>query len=771
MKRRHSSLLQYLLAGASGAVLTIAAPAYAQDTAPAGSTADANEAATTAAQPPATEPPEAEQDEGGVADIVVVAQRREQNLQDVPIAISAVTGETAQALGVNSTETLTFSTPSLDVSRGTFNSAIFLRGVGSLNSNGAAESSIAVFVDGVYMQSQQGGVFNFNNIERVEVLKGPQGTLFGRNATGGVINVITRRPSHDTQLEARIGYGNYDTIEGQLYATTGIGEGVAGDIAFYYRNQSDGWGTNLTTGNEVFTNNHFGVRGQLLFEIGNTTTIRIGADYYRFSDQLGSALNVAEGSKGLDGTGNPGYYNVRSTVDDYARSRAYGGSININHDFGDVRLVSITAYRQTYGRFLLDADRVAGYYTQLSSTRRSRFFSQELQLQSDNPTSPLTWILGAFYMTDRNSELPNQFIIGSGGPRPTTVRNFEGGMPLTSYSAFGQATYRIGESTNITAGLRYTRDERSLNAIIIQSPFPAAQPTPVPDDFPLTPATPTLTYPVLPPDVTQSKLTWRLAIDHHFTDDFMVYASYDRGFRGGVYSLTTPTIPAVLPEVIDAYSVGFRSDLMDRKIRFNVDAFYYDFKNLQFSINVAVGAGFVSQLFNAADARIYGIEAGLTIVPTRHLQIALNASYLNGEYTNFPMGTINVPNPVNGNGNVTLNNVDLSGTDTIRTPPFTFNASVQYEIPIGDSSLTLAGIYYHNSGFFWSLDHRLKQPSYDIINATATWTAPGGRWDVQLWAKNILNEEYSSYANATGAADQVSPAAPRTYGISVGIHF
>jgi iron complex outermembrane receptor protein len=680
----------------------------------------------------------ASQASGGVHEldeIVVTAQRRSERLQDVPIAVTAISGETADVLGVRDTESLNFATPGLNLARGTYKATVFLRGVGSFNQTAAAENSVAFYVDGVYMQSQQAAVLEFNNVDRVEVLKGPQGTLFGRNATGGVIHVITRRPSFDPSVEATVGYANYDRFESGVYATSGFSDSVAADIAVRYSTQDEGLGENQVTGNDVYTSRFFGARSKVLLLAGEDTEITFAGDYMRFKDQAGTALHIPQGSLGLDGSGYPGFYNTNESFDGYSTSRQYGGSVHVDHDFGPTRFVSITAYRDVRGKFLIDQDRAPIPAIRLETVEVNKTFTQEFQLQSGSD-SQLTWIAGAFFLHDKNGYLPLTV--------NRTVQYVEAVQKTRSYALFGQATYPLTTTTNVTGGLRFTRDEREMDGLIQSPQGNTIYDGTLKDTF--------------------EEPTWRLSLDHRFTDDVLGYVSYNRGFKSGIFSGSNPTQLAVNPEILDAYEIGVKTEWLDRRLRVNAAVFRYDFDDLQFS---AVNQGQTS-LFNAADARITGGELEITAVPVSNLTVQATLSVLDGEYRKFPGAVVFAPAPAGGNQQLVI---DASGFESVQTPPVTASLGVTYDIPIAEGGWSFGALYYYNDGFYWNVDRRLHEDSYHIVNGSIRYRTPSGRFDVTVWGKNLLDEKYSNYTNSNGQADQVSPAAPRTYGVLFGFNF
>ncbi len=339
----------------------------------------------------------------GLDEIIVTAQRREQSLQDVPIAIQAVSAEQIENSGITTVQGLSVLVPGLAVQQGAANANTYLRGVGSQVLGPGLESPVATYVDGVYYASVFGTPHGLSNVARVEVIKGPQGTLFGRNATGGLVHVVTRTPSQDPGLELDFGYGNYDTSNVGVYATAGLGSSLAADFSASLTNQGEGYGINLVNGQDVNrTENDLQLRSKWLFTPSEGTQITAIFDY----NEVDTSRNVF---RVLPGTGlppplGPNYggsvFNTASNVEPYIRTRGGGASLEIRQDLGFADLVSISAYREGRTRAALDLDATAFFFSNVSPLLQTEEqVTQELQLQS-NDDGAFQWIVGGFYFND-----------------------------------------------------------------------------------------------------------------------------------------------------------------------------------------------------------------------------------------------------------------------------------------------------------------------------------------------------------------------------------
>lgn len=696
--------------------------------------------------------------DGGLQDIVVTAQRRSENLQRVPIAVTVATGDQLARGGVSGVQNLEIAAPSVKVQSVNGYVLPIIRGIGSRATGAGIENPVAIYVDGVYFSSSAGVPFSFNNIEQVEVLKGPQGTLFGRNATGGLIQIRTKDPSHDTSAYADLTYGNYQTGKLGLYATTGLTANLAADIAFEGSTQGKGYGRNLGTGSEVGKVDHdLGVRSKFFLDLADTKA-RLSLDY---TDVKGSqnVQRIAPGVISPAPFNIPfpgGAYDTNNNVDPRLRTRAGGVSLRLDHNLGKVGLVSITAYRRTHTEFDFDLDftPIDARYAHADET--SWQFSQELQLLSRSQGS-LTWLVGAFYFRARGTEQPVTLGLNGVASVPTVPRtvasSFFTHQDTESISGFGQATLAVASNVNLTAGLRYTSEKRTLQGSNINTRADGS----------------TIVAGTVDTGETFSKPSWRLAIDYNVTPQTLAYASYNRGFRSGGFNPLSVTAPAYRPEVLDAYEVGLKNTLFDRRVRLNGAAFYYNYKDVQ--INRLIN-GFTG-VYNGARAETYGAEIELDAQPSKRLRANASYQYLHGRYTSFPSAVISVPRPVIGDYVQVAG--DASGNTLALAPTSVISLSGTYAVPVGDGSVDVSGNFYHNSGYYHEPDNVARQPAYDQVNASLRWR-PNERFSVSLWVNNLTDKPVQLINSVTGlgaygAVPRLTYAPPRTYGVTVGAKF
>lgn len=713
---------------------------------------------------------EATQD-GTIGDIVVTAQRRSESLQKVPIAVAAITGEGLVKAGIEGTTQLANVTPGLSLGGERSTIAPYLRGVGSKNSAPGDESGVATYVDGVYIAALSGVNLIFNNIERIEVLKGPQGTLFGRNATGGLIQIITKKPSHETMVDGEVGYANYDTYSAKAYGTTGVSDTIAVDLAAVYVNQNEGYGRNSgntpgVAGQEVNWKEEWGVRGSVLFEPSDVLNFRLTGDYAHRDSDIGNVRIIYPGTRTTGGFSYDGnQYGTISNLTSFGTFKQWGIALVGEWRIGEATLKSTTAYRdyQNDSRYDQDASPLALVDAILRESTKS--FQQEVVLLGT--MGRLDYTTGLFYFHSKAAFEPLAVRSATAALNSAIYDD----VRTDSYAAFVQATYHLTDITRLTAGLRYTRDERSLNGkTIALTGHPLGEGTVIDttENNPTRTVSPAFPDGAFSNDVAFKKLTWRLAIDHQLSRDVLLYASWSRGFKSGIFNLGGPYFPPARPETIDAYEAGFKSDLFGRTLRLNMSAFYYDYKDLQLNRLIA-GASFI---YNAAQARIYGLDTEAIIAPPvsmGDLQFRMGLSLLNSEYSQFRDARVYTPRAAAPFGNVETI-TDASGNDLVNAPPVTLNLGVNYDRPIGNLEAGFSANYLFNSGFYWDPGNRedVKQDAYGVLNMRVSLSAPDQRWRMALFMNNVTDERYFQNVTVSGIGDNAFYAPPRTYGVTLG---
>lgn len=770
----------------------LAGPAFAQMAAPAGG-AGAPPSAVAAptladrASPGAGATEDTLAADRGIGEIVVTASRRFENQQKVPIAISAFKGETLTTLGVLNTVDLPQLTPGLSFIRTLGGVNAYLRGIGTSSSGYTTEPPVATYVDGVYLPNSGAAAFGFNNIERVEILKGPQGTLYGRNTIGGVISVITREPGREPSLDVSAGYANYDTVNLSVYGSTPLTDTLSANLAGTYSHQGTGWGRNIYLGTDAFKSKDLGFQGKLKWAPGSDTTITLRGFYDRYETDQGVAFAIFPGSVATDGSGYLGEYRINAQVPPDVVQRQWNVSLKAEQGVGFATLTSTTAYIDNSTQLYAIQNGILGSPTPALTAivgrqpATAKTFSQEFQLASKPSDSRVQWLLGAFYFHDDSAVHPAIHGTCMGGvcspaPLPTQTNGFAN---TRSYSGFADVTYSLTPATRITGGLRYTSDKKTFSGFV--EPYAGLPNTPLalpasvvqhPGD-PIPTAVPGVFGPGIATDVTFNKLTYRAVLAQDFGPDIHAYASFNRGFKSGGFNPTNFTNPASRPEVLDSYEAGVKSELLDRALRLNLAVFHYDYQDVQVRSTAPPALPGSSLLVNAAKARVTGVDVDYVVAPLANLTIAGGAEYLDAAYVDFPAGICTQPAPIAGAslGGVVATPCNLADRRLPSAPRFSYTLGVTYVIRTTAGSFATAVNDAYKSDFFWEPDNRLKQNGYHLVNAALTWTAKDPRYSVELFGRNLNGAYYVAGAAVTVRNDLYVPAPPRTYGVTVRYHY
>jgi iron complex outermembrane receptor protein len=745
-------------------------------------------------------------------DIVVTAQKRSQNVQDTPLSVTAVSGDALVSQGINSVQELNRIDPALQIGQATGTVTTFIRGIGNPVTTSGNEASVPVYIDDVYFVRASVPFFDLVSVDRVEVLKGPQGTLFGRNASGGVISIYTKDPSQDAELEARMGYSNYETMDLKFYGNMPITDRLAANFAMSWHNQDKGWGRNrklvdqLDTskgyqpgGDDYWKGHSISMRGKILWEPTDTTSVKLIGYYQDSWSQIGIYSRPFPGTVG--GSPDPahngagpipnaptpsqilpplGFYDVSLAEEQYDKSEGWGVSARIDQELGFADIVSITAYRKNKELYHSSGNYSDYDWLVYNLNVVDKQFSQEFQLKS-GAGSKVNWILGAYYLNADGGFNPT--IIGGPGQNANGIDNIVivGQQKVKSYAGFGQATVPLGEMTNVTGGLRYTVDKVAGNGSTDVNFFPGvfgpapftlrAQQFDENNDFggPLGNAIVGGDNPNA--SRTFKKWTYKATVDHKFNDDIMAYATYSRGYKAGTFNTLPLDQKALSPEVVDAYEIGFKTELFDRRVRFNVAGFWNDLSNPQI---LAQRNGLVF-LKNAGSARTKGVEFDTTAVVADGLTLRFAGTYLDAKYRKF--GDVDgdggldcasyVYSPT-APGNLDQININCSGNRMPYASKWKFSGGFTYEKDIaGAGLLNLDMTGNWSSRFNWDADNLLQEPSRFMLDGAIGFTPE--KWDhvqVRFWMKNITGKKYNInyYAQASGSAFSSAPGAPRTYG-------
>lgn len=716
----------------------------------------------------AQEPVADNEDASASGDIVVTAQKRSENIQDVPIAITAFSSDMLEQRGVSNPQDLQHGVPGLVFSDSpTGVGLVTVRGVGGAASRGSTPGrnpAVPVHANGVYLQSPAVMMQDFLDIERVEVLRGPQGTLYGRNAVGGSINVITKRPTRDLEGEVGFEIGNYDQRRVYGIVSGPLSDRLRARLAFAMEDR-DGYVKNVVDpGDDKLVNsNYSNVRATVEYDLTDNVMVTVVGYYY---DQNGSGHTTRPRSLPPVDFTLPSMYNLvppgyepasfsnsrrvqhDTRGDGFDRTKGITGEIS--WDLGGVSLRSVTGYFNMRTGSTYDADGIDLPQVHSEGLFDSKYksFSQELQLASDSG-GPLKWLLGAYYYNERSSA---RILIDASTAFVPYVVDFLDPSRVKSRSAaiFGQVDYEVTDALTLTGGLRYTHDKMD---VVRSGAFYLA-------------GAPLFAYSDVPANDGWKRATWKLGANYQFSRDIMAYLSYSRGYKSGGFNLQD-TGAAFRPEILDAYEAGFKTDLIDRMLRLNGSLFYYDYKDKQ-EIRADI-TGF-SVFENAGAATLYGAELEMLARITSNLSVDTSFSYLHSRYDRY-----NTADPENPAAGVQ----DLAGNNLTEAPKWQVHMGGQYDLPLGagNGKISARVDYAFTDGKYvraFNLPTD-RLDSYSRTSARIWWESDNSRWHAELFVDNIENKDVvNSFSETSPFAgnfhiDTYLP--PRTYGFKLSHRF
>ena len=701
-----------------------------------------------------------------LAEVVVTANRRAENLQNVPITVSAVDATQLAASGVTNVQDLQSVVPGANVvnANGAINS--HLRGVGNSNPGPGIEPAVALYIDGVYYASTLGVDLDLGDAQEVEVLKGPQGTLFGRNATGGLIQITTRDPTQKPTVDLQAGYGDYDTSKINLYAAGGLTDNLAANISVQASHQGDGYGTNLYNDKPVnYVDLDVQSRSKVIWTPSSQTKLTAVFDYSNIREDL--PFRLEPGSTPAAFTG-PAYGGtVWDTDDDEPANLSIqtgGASLKAEQELPFMRLSDTVAYRETAAHQDFDIDATATPYQSTDVRTNERQFTEELQAQSIRG-SWLTWTAGVYYFDDIGQAGPATVTFDTPLPGPSdplfpfkTVL-IAAKQDTSSIAGYGQASAEILPGTHLTLGARYTAEDHKLlgGETVLSNLLPPIGVGSVDErkDF--------------------GKSTYRAALDHRFSKELLAYASYNTGFKSGGYNslapVLAPPVPGIpgspfLPESLTAYEAGVKSDLLGNRVRVNLSAFYYDYRNIQ--VQELSPTGISTIISNAPGAHVSGVDFDFAGKVTADLTIHGGMEYLHDRFSSFPgapISSVSGGTPV-GTGSASGNRLPLA-------PDAVVDLGGEYDVRQvagGDASVSLA--YVYNTGYYLEVDNFQHQAPFSELNGSVRWRSADRTYSASLYANNITNTAISVFGlTQVYGNHEDNYAPPRTFGFTVGYHF
>ncbi len=718
-------------------------------------------------------------------EVIVTAQKREQSVEDVGITINSFSSEDIQNLGLRTVTDVALVTPGVGQA-GSFagQSLTFaIRGVTQQDFAFHVEPPVAIYIDEGYFAANNAYGVGLFDLERVEVLKGPQGTLFGRNATGGLVSVSSRKPTEEVEGFIDVGYASYNNPRVEAAVGGPISDKVQARIAGIYESR-DGWLENLSpTGDDLGGHDTYGIRGHLQFQPNEAINILLTGSYNDVDQSWGPYTTFPSVST-LDANGipnnvdtgaadvAPGFVSApRSNIDDLEINANQGrddggyfrvgsGTARIDADLGWAELTSVTDYKDTEIKLLLDND--AGPNNTITSIAKAKIetFSQELRLFKEFDRARLT--TGFYYLNlDAREQESFQILYSLGGVATNAPTQVE----TDSYSLFGQYEYDLNEQWTLIAGMRATREEKDY---IYRADVHALNGSTNDAEADIGPVL--LTARSFEDSNDDWLWTWKLQAEYRPNDDMMFYVGYNRGTKAGSWNApfaggATPADPDVPygEERLDSYEGGAKLTLMDNRAQLNASVFYYDYDDFQSFTFV----NFATVTTNV-EADAVGAEVDLHIVPTEALDLRFGAAY-----TDFTVKDAVLSNLA----------LVLSGTPSVtadREPPFTSKftafAIARYTVPLAGGALTLQGDIKYNDGFNYSVTNFEQSDSGDFthLGMRVSWLSPSEEWEVAFWGKNLTDERHKTVgfdgADALGWTE-TGYNLPRWFGGSVSYRF
>ncbi len=710
----------------------------------------------------------------GVEEIVVTAQRRAERLENVPMAVTALTSGALERANVNNMHEISRIAPGVQINFGGVSTQPAIRGITSLTNGSGNENNVAIYVDGFYISDNLTINQDLANLQGIQVLKGPQGTLYGRNATGGAILIQTLDPSSELSGRFEGSYGRLSEKKLLGYVSAPLSDKVGFMVAGAYRD-SDGWIKRSDPTNNTRSIGKFNpqkqrsFRSKLKAEISDDLTATLAYNYGFTSDTSGNLFTtqslfpaaIANNSRACC------FGSASGNGKNIAAGKTNQATLKVEWDTPIGTLTSYSGYdrRKVHNDFDFD-----GTYTDLTfSEGRSRFktFQQAVDY-AINTFENLDLIVGANYFNEK-TELTNRSF---GVNRVTNFINYRN-LKTEAYAVYADATYKLTDKLSLGVGGRYSHDKKTQSLFtpngagtVIINPFQQSS-------------------------KSFSKFTPRATIRYEVADRTNLYATYSKGFRSGSFnaaaSTTAAAILPILPESIDSFEVGLKT--VQQWFRFEIAAFHYDYKNLNTSLTVPNPLNPAAPTIivgNAKSAKVKGVDGQFTATPVERLNVTIGAAYLHARYGSFANAVGNGINAA-GTANVTGQPQDWSGQQMSRAPDLTANFAVDYTVPLGDEhgDVRLSGnVKYsdsyvvNNPSLFGPLapaaianKQRYRQEAFTLVDGEVIWTESGGRYWVGVYGKNLTNKSYRLSYNGGAFGDYSTKAAPVTYGVKAGYKF
>jgi iron complex outermembrane recepter protein len=688
-------------------------------------------------------------------EIVVTAERRAEPIQNVPITISYLSADQLEKADVRSLGDIASITPGLRFDYSGNFAYPTIRGVGTTLADAGSGTNVGIYVDGFYSPNPTVSNFQLLNVQSIQVLKGPQGTLFGSNTSGGAILLTTTPPSSQTNAMASATYSSFNTQRYQTYFTTAVTHDLAFDIAGMFT-QSDGWIHDIAEDDrDVGAYQDYSLRTGLLFTPADNLSFLLRYEHAGTNDPVNMTDNAWEGDTGVPQvfgrfipgtiiTTDPNQVSYTEPVATKLHNNAF--QLTSKYDFGAGTLTSYTQYRKDDDEQFLDEDFDSARLEYLDITNHEHTFTQEF-LMNSHPGGPLQWTGGVWIMNERDmwptlgsiADAPTTFLAGSA----VTVRSFAGYFNLT---------YQLTQNLFLTGGFRYTHDEQSEG-------YYRAGPGPE----------------LLFPTLSANRGTPRAVIRYVLNQYSNVYASFSTGFKATIYNVGGGQLTPVLPESLKAYEIGYK--FAAPTVSADLSSYFYNYKDLQVESYAVINDIPVSIVNNAAVARIWGFDGDLKFRITQAWQATLGADYTHAIYTSYPDDptyteclSLAACGAAYGLYLDTVTNG--SGDEMSRAPKFTGDAGLTYTTLVpGGGDLALSATYYYTAAIYFGTAADFKQAAYSTLGARAQWTSPSGHWSAALFGDNITDTRYLTQVLPGTFGIGATWAPPTSVGVNVSYRF
>ena len=699
-------------------------------------------------------------------EVVVTAEKREASLQDVPIAIAAITGDALEQLAVDDVMDLYVQTPGMSFSRAGGEAQIYVRGIGTDAFGVTIDPSVAVHMDGVYLGRPQMGLAQFLDIERIEVLKGPQGTLYGRNATGGAINIISRMPTEEFEGYVGAGFGSFSRQEVKGAVSGPVSENWKARLAGRYL-KDDGFTDDLQPGGseEVDDQDMYALRGILGYEADNVDFTLI-ADYTDFASGNRSSKPLDDLSMAIVlGALPQAFGDTRNNLPTFHDWQMSGLTATLNISLSDsLELTSITGYRDYESDFFFNTDGTEIEVTRSYFQYESDQLSEELRLSSTGE-GPVDWMIGAYYLTE-----DKKGALGLGRETHPTLGVVSFIIPndddTDAWAIFGEASYDFSDQWRGTLGIRWSDEEKS-DFTSVGAIFG--------DNSGLASTGSVVQFFTRTEEADWDDFSPRAVLTYTPDADTMFYGSITKGFKSGGWNAFDGS-PSFSPEEVLSYELGLKTDLADGTVRVNGSVFYYDYTDLQ----VSTFQNGLTVTTNAADATVWGVEVELSARPVPEFVLNASLGYLSAEFDRFISANGICPvdatpeelaGECRGAAAGETRVADLSGNTLQNAPEWKLNFNGTYTFDLsGGAQIDLFGQVSYQSELFHTQfnDPLIGQDDITLIDARIAYVALDGRYEIALYGKNLSDEEYFQNTVRFTSLSQGNPADRFNIGAGLG---